>query len=125
MNKVQKLKKINACGILYYKNKTKESKMIVVRDVFYLKFGAAKQALALIEKAKDIMKKDSFMPWRVLTDFTGHSYTLILESEYKNLSNFEAEMQKGFSDKKWQSWYEKFKPLVNSSYREILKVVPQ
>ena len=62
--------------------------MIVVRDVFYLKFGAAKQALALIEKAKDIMKKDSFMPWRVLTDFTGHSYTLILESDIIDISSY-------------------------------------
>jgi hypothetical protein len=96
--------------------------MIVVREVFYLKFGAAKPALALISKGKEIMKKESSLPWRVLTDFTGHSYTLILESEYKSLANFEAELQKGFSDKKWKSWYEKFKPLVNSSYREILKV---
>ena len=97
--------------------------MIVIREVFYLKFGAAKPALALIKKGKELMREFSKTPMKTMTDLTGHSYTLVMESEYENLTVFEKEMQKGFSDSKWQKWYEKFKPLVESSYREIFKIV--
>jgi len=97
--------------------------MLVIREVFYLKFGMAKQAIELLKKGKEMMFKDSKAERRILSDFTGHSYTLIIESEFENLASFESELQKGFSDSEWQSWYEKFKPLVDSSYREILKIV--
>jgi hypothetical protein len=97
--------------------------MIVVREVFYLKFGMAKPALELMKKAKVLMEKFSATPMKTMTDLTGHSYTLVMESEYENFSAFEKDMQSGFSNEEWQAWYEKFKPLVNSSYREIFKIV--
>lgn len=97
--------------------------MIVVREIFHLKFGMAKQAIELLREGKKIILNFSKAPRRMLTDFTGHSYTIVLESEYESLAGFEQDLQKDFSIVEWQSWYEKFKPLVNSSYREILKIV--
>jgi hypothetical protein len=121
-SRIQNLKIFMAVRIIYNKFK-KGDKMIVVREVFYLKFGAAKPALELIKKSKELMQKFSMTPMKTMTDFTGHSYTLVLESEYESLSAFEKDMQSGFSNEEWQVWYEKFKPLVNSSFREIYKVV--
>jgi hypothetical protein len=97
--------------------------MIVVRESFHLKFGMARQAIELLREGKKIILKFSNSPMRLLSDFTGHSYTLIAESEYESLSEFESNLKKDFSNSEWQNWYEKFKPLVNSSYREIFKVV--
>jgi hypothetical protein len=98
--------------------------MIVVRDVFYLKFGKAKEAMALLKESKDLNKKFGFDNTRGLTDLvTGHSYTLILESEWENLSAWESAMKSGLGADEWQKWYQKFVPLCESAYREILNIL--
>ena len=95
----------------------------LTRDIFRLKFGHFKEAKALLEEA---MKKD-MLPngkmQRVLTDFTGDAYRLILEEGFDSLADYEATMTSGMHKEEWQQWYEKFKPLVESSHREILKQV--
>ena len=58
---------------------------------------------------------------RILTDFTGHSYRLIFEEGYDNLNEFEQSLSS--SKAEWQDWYKQFKPLVESSEREMLKQV--
>lgn len=97
--------------------------MIVIRDIFQLKFGKAKPAMELFKKGEKMMKESMTGKYRVYTDFTGPSYRLIMESEFESLSSMEAEMQKDMSNTEWKNWYEEFKPLVDSSYREILRLV--
>lgn len=97
--------------------------MIVVRDIFHLKFGKAKEAKALMAEAMDIMKKFGFTPGRLLTDLTGKSYRLIMESEVESLSELEAILKKAFGNEEWEKWYQKFIPLVESGEREMLSVV--
>jgi len=98
--------------------------MIAVRDIFYLKFGKAKEAKALMAEAKDIEKKYGFANSRVLTDLvTNHSYTLILESTWENLTSWENAMKAGLGADDWQKWYQKFIPLVESAGREIFSIV--
>jgi hypothetical protein len=98
--------------------------MILVRDIFHLKFGKAKDAKAILSEAKDINKKYGFDNTRALTDLvTGHSYTLILESEWGSLTDWEAAMKKGLGADEWQKWYQKFIPLCESASREILNIV--
>jgi hypothetical protein len=60
---------------------------------------------------------------RVLTDFTGDSYRLIFEEGYDTLADYEKSLTSGMNEDLWKKWYEKFKPLVLSSHREILKQV--
>ena len=97
--------------------------MIVVRDIFYLKFGKAKDAKVLLEEGKVINKKFGFDNSRALTDLvTNHSYTLILESTWNNITAWEAAMKEGRGAKDWQNWYQKFIPLVESASREILNI---
>jgi hypothetical protein len=94
--------------------------MIVVRNVFRLKFGKAKDVKAAMKEAKSMMGGNN----RLLFDLVGPSYTMVMESTFTNLTDFESELGKDMGGKDWQDWYHhKFAPLVDSAYREIFTVV--
>ncbi|MEO8512137.1 MAG: hypothetical protein ABI543_01125 [Ignavibacteria bacterium] len=98
--------------------------MILVRDIFHLKFGKAKDAKVLLNDARELNRKYGFDKTRALTDLvTGHSYTLVLESEWNSLADWENSMKQGLGAEDWQKWYQKFIPLVESASREILNIV--
>ena len=97
--------------------------MILVRDIFQLKFGKAKQALAHLKEGLPVIKKGGYKPERALTDFTGDFYTLIMESKFKDLAEYENALKNELSMPEWQKWYQKFVPLVESGRREILNLV--
>ena len=60
---------------------------------------------------------------RILTDFTGEGYRLIIELPYATLADYEADLKKELGGSGWTEWYEKFKALIRYSEREILKQV--
>ena len=98
--------------------------MIVIRNAFRLKFGKAREALAVMKEGLAIQKR--LVPVasaRLLTDVTGPHYTLVLELTAPNLAAFEAEMPKIFGDKDFQANYQKLIPLVESGHREIFTIV--
>ena len=100
--------------------------MVVVRNVFQLKFGKAKEAVALMKEGLAIQKRvitDVDFSTRVLTDVTGPFYTLVLELSVPSLSTFETYAPKLFGNKEWQAYYQKMGELVESGYREIFTVV--
>jgi len=97
--------------------------MILVRDIFNLKFGKAKDALSVWSEGKKILQNLNYNPERVLTDFTGTYYTLVIESTFKSLSEFEDSLQNAFKIKEYQEWYQKFIPLAEGGHREIFKIV--
>jgi hypothetical protein len=98
--------------------------MIVIRNVFRLKFGKAREAVALLKEGVAIQKKaGSEFPTRILTDLTGQFYTVVLELTAPSLSTFEAEAPRIMGDKDFQANYQKFAPLVESGYREIFTLV--
>jgi hypothetical protein len=100
--------------------------MIVVRNVFQLKFGKAREATALLKEGLEIQKKALSgveFSTRVLTDVTGPFYTLVLELTVPSLGTFESYAPKLFADKDWQANYQKMSALVNSGYREVFSVV--
>ena len=100
--------------------------MIVVRNVFQLKFGKAREAVALMKEDRAIEKRVmSGLEYssRVLTDVTGPFYTLVLELTVPNLATFESNVPRLFADKEWQANYQKMAPLVESGYREIFSIV--
>ena len=98
--------------------------MIVIRNVFRLKFGKAKEAVAIAKEGVAIQKRvgASFSP-RILTDVTGPFYTLVLELTVPSLATFETEAPRLMGDKEWQANYQKMVPLIESGYREIFTVV--
>ena len=98
--------------------------MILIRDVFHLKFGKAKDAKELMSEMKGLAKKMDFPIGRLLTDLvTDHSYTLVMESEWKSLSDWENSMKSGLGMDEWQKWYQKFIPLCEDAYREIFNII--
>ncbi len=98
--------------------------MILVRDVFRLKYGQARPAVAAFKEGIEIGKKAGEMgSYRVLTDLVGPAYTLVLESTYESLTAFEKTARSMSASEDWKKWYQKFTPLVESGYREMFNVV--
>jgi predicted ester cyclase len=95
----------------------------VVRDIFQLKFGHFRDAKKLMEEANEKHMLPEAQQVRVLSDFTGDSYRLIFEEGYESLTDYETSLTSSMHTDEWQHWYEKFKPHVDRSYREILKQV--
>ena len=103
-----------------------EAIMIVIRNVFRLKFGKAREAVALIKEGLAIQKRvmaGQEFSTRVLTDVTGPFYTLVLEITAPNLATFESNAPRIFGDKEWQANYQKVGALVESGYREVFTIV--
>src|SRR5688572_13036727 len=100
--------------------------MIVIRNVFRLKFGKSREAVALMKEGRAIEKRVMTgldYSSRVLTDVTGPFYTVVLELTVPNLATFESNAPRLFSDPEWQAHYRKMEPLVESGYREIFSIV--
>jgi hypothetical protein len=97
--------------------------MIIVRDVFSLKFGTAKDAKALMKESQNIMPGELRKNSRVLFDLVGPAYTMVLEGSFANLTDYEKQMATLFSNPQWGAWYQKFIPIVEKSYREIFTVM--
>ena len=98
--------------------------MIIIRNVFRLKFGKAKEAVALFKEGIAIQRRLGVdLSHRLLTDLVGQYYTVVLELSVPNLTAFETTFPKVMSDKEWQAHYQKLTPLVESGYREIFNVV--
>lgn len=97
--------------------------MYIVRDIFNLKYGHFRPVKAMMEE----MKKNDMMPKaksnRVLSDFTGGAYRLIMETGFDSLADFEKELNRDMSKPEFGDWYKKFIEHVASGEREILKVI--
>ena len=100
--------------------------MIIVRNVFQLKFGKAKEAVAHLKEGLAIQKKalaDVDFSTRLLTDVTGPNYTLVLELTLPDLATYEANMPRLFADPDWHATYQKLTALVESGHRDVFRVV--
>jgi hypothetical protein len=98
--------------------------MILVRNVFQLKFGKAREAKALVKENEALHKKyGGASSVRFLTDVTGEYYTFVMETTHENLAAFEKSMTDVTGAKEFGEWYQKFMPLVESGRREIFSIV--
>ena len=98
--------------------------MVVIRNVFQLKYGKAREALAVMKEGIAIQKRlapDASA--RLLNDLTGRHYTLVLEVTVPSLAAFEGTVPSIFGDKDFQANYQKMVPLVESGHREIFTIV--
>jgi hypothetical protein len=97
--------------------------MFVERNVFHLKFGAAKQAVNLW---KDYLQKvhvsDNTIRARLLTDITGRGYTIVLELSYSNYEELEPAKCSLTKKEGWKEFYQQFIPLCEYSERTQYKL---
>jgi hypothetical protein len=97
--------------------------MILVREVFQLKVGKAKEAKALFQEAGALAKKYDMPVGRALTDLTGRYYTFVWESTFPSLSDWENSMKDPRGAEEWGQWYQKFSPLIDGGHREMFTIV--
>lgn len=100
--------------------------MILIRNVFQLKFGKAREAVALAKEGLAIQKRalpDVDFSTRLLTDVTGRFYTLVMELTVPSLATFESYAPRLFGNKEWQAHYQKMESLVDSGHREVFTIV--
>jgi hypothetical protein len=97
--------------------------MILVRDVFQLRFGKAREAKRLWRKGAALNKKLGYGPGRGMVDLVGTYYTLVLETTYKDLADYERALKKVLGANEWSGWYKQFMPLVESGHREIYTIL--
>ena len=97
--------------------------MYIVREIFHLQFGRYREAKTLIDEGmqKHLLLQPSGS--RILTDFTGEGYRLIIELPYATLADYETDLKKELGGTGWKDWYEKFIALIRYSEREIMKQV--
>ena len=100
--------------------------MIVIRNVFRLKFGKAREAMELFKEGmaiqKRVVKIENFS-MRLLTDVTGPFYTVVVELTVPSLAAYEAEAPRVMGDKEFQANYQKMVQLVESGSREVFRLV--
>ncbi|MER3482691.1 MAG: hypothetical protein C4332_05615 [Meiothermus sp.] len=97
--------------------------MLVVRDIFQLRFGKAKEALPLAKEGAGLERESGYAVGRILSDVTGEYYTLVMESQFASLADFDQARANLASSPAWGDWYARFSPLVVSGRREIFRVV--
>jgi hypothetical protein len=99
--------------------------MIVVRNVFRLKFGKSKEALAMWKEGREIIRRAGLPGGaaRVMTDVVAPFYTLVIEHEFASVADWETESHRAMQNAEWEGWYRRFAPLCESGYREIFNVV--
>jgi hypothetical protein len=95
--------------------------MILVRDVFRLKFGKAREALATWKEMGEYQKRAGMPAPRILADLVGPYYTLVMETTAPDLGAWEKQMRTAMDDQ-FRALYQKFTPLVESGYREIFTI---
>jgi hypothetical protein len=99
--------------------------VIVVRNVFRLKFGKSKEAVTLWKEGMAQARQMGFAAssLRLLTDLSGPFYTLVFENTFESLAAYERSAKELMANPQWRAWYEKTMPLTESGYREIFNVV--
>ena len=101
--------------------------MIVVRNVFHVKFGKASDAVALWKEGLALAKRIGFTAKssRVLTDLVGQFYTVVFETNFESLSDFESAAKSVMANSEWKAWYAKIVAITESGHREIMNIVAE
>lgn len=100
--------------------------MILVRNVFRLKFGHAREAVAAWKEMAGLARRLEFggRDFRLLTDAVGPFYTLVFELTFEDLAAYERESKQLMANAEWGEMYRKITPHLESGSREIFNVVP-
>jgi len=104
--------------------------MVVIRNVFQLKFGKAREAVAVVKEGLAIQQRVAAsagmdVKFRLLTDVTGPFYTLVLELTIPSLSAFEQSAPLIMGNTEWQANYQKLQAFVDSGHREVFTIVAE
>ena len=100
--------------------------MIVVRDIFRVKFGQSRDATALWKQAVELLVQSGFgvRGARLLTDLVGQPYyTIVLESTFDSLAEWEQAHNAAKPNARWREVFQQIIPLTDEGRREIYSVI--
>jgi hypothetical protein len=100
--------------------------MIVVRDIFHVKFGNSREVTDLFKQGIAIAKRTGFgaLGVRLLTDLAGEPYyTLIMETTFESAAAWEQAGLAMRGNPEWRGWYQKVVPLIDGGTRKMYSVV--
>lgn len=93
---------------------------LVERMCFRVRYGQARDAIAIWKEALDLIKGNQLIPYtRLLTDITGPSYQVIMEMYYRNMLDFGPKMGAWLSDQRLRDLHQRFVPLCEQSERTL------
>ena len=99
--------------------------MILVREVFQVQFGRAREAIALAQEGIRLEEEHGGVQGtRLLTDLAGDYYQLVIEQEFDDLASFETSLQASMAAPEFRAWYPRFAALMAGGRREIFRIVP-
>jgi hypothetical protein len=100
--------------------------MIVVRDIFQVKYGRAREVLDLFKEGIAMSKSLGYgaLGVRLLTDLIGeHYYTVIMETTFESVAEWEQAALAARGSAQWKAWYQKVVPLIDTGERKMYSVV--
>jgi hypothetical protein len=106
--------------------RNKENAMVLVRDVFRLKFGQSKDTIALWKEAAVSLRTSGYgaVDVRLLTDLAGAPYyTVILESCFNSVADWEKAHQAARDNATWKALYAKIIQFTDEGHREMFSVI--
>lgn len=93
--------------------------MIIVRDIFQAKYGKGSDLAALFKETKNWSIQ--YAP-RTLTDMSGPFFTVVTETEFESLAEFEQKSGEIFSTPEFGEWFARMTELVESGQREFYNI---
>jgi len=98
--------------------------MIIERNEFRLKFGKAKEAIAIWKEMLEEGKQmgDKMPTMRLLSDISGPAYTIVMELFLKSISDVGPKTYIWMTTPKYQELYQKFIPLCESAERTYFRI---
>jgi hypothetical protein len=98
--------------------------MIIEKNTFYLKFGKAKEAIAIWKKILEESKKSNLKSpeMRLLSDISGSAYTLVLEMHIGSMIDINSKHVVWATHPTFQELYQQFIPLCDRAERAYYKI---
>lgn len=94
--------------------------MILVREVFQLKYGQGDALPELFDEARQTFLRD--LPARLLFDLSGTFFTAVVEIELESLADWERRMAELFASTEAAAWFARLLPMVESGRREFYTI---
>ena len=94
--------------------------MILVRSIFQAKYGKGGELVALFKEIRQL--QPAMTVDRILTDASGPFFTIVAETIVESLADWEQRMAKDFSMPKFEDWFSRMTPLIESGRREFYHV---
>ncbi len=97
--------------------------MILVREVFSIEPDHMKNAKELMREYRGMAKKFDHPQPKIMTDLVADHYTLVMETEFKDMKDFQESLEKAFGAPEWQQFYPNFRKLMRGGRREIYSLL--